>query len=105
MQEVCGLKWSHCGGQLASGGNDNILCIHDSNFRLQHKINAHQAAVKALAWCPFQVGVDQAAVKALAWCPFQVGVDQAAIKALAWCPCRPKQNRRHYAQLSVHSCV
>ncbi|GAX80860.1 hypothetical protein CEUSTIGMA_g8295.t1 [Chlamydomonas eustigma] len=53
-QEVCGLKWSHCGGQLASGGNDNILCIHDSSFQLQHKINAHQAAVKAIAWCPFQ---------------------------------------------------
>ena len=53
-QEVCGLKWSLCGQQLASGGNDNILCIHDSSFRLQHKFNAHQAAVKALAWCPFQ---------------------------------------------------
>ncbi len=52
---MCGLKWSYCGGQLASGGNDNILCIHDAGFRLQHKINAHQAAVKALAWCPFQV--------------------------------------------------
>jgi cell division cycle protein 20 (cofactor of APC complex) len=54
-QEVCGLKWSYCGQQLASGGNDNNLCIHDASFRLQHKINAHQAAVKALAWCPFQV--------------------------------------------------
>lgn len=54
-QEVCGLKWSYCGQQLASGGNDNILCIHDASYRLQHKINAHQAAVKALAWCPFQV--------------------------------------------------
>ena len=53
-QEVCGLKWSPSGQQLASGGNDNLLCIWDARFQLQHKIAAHQAAVKALAWCPFQ---------------------------------------------------
>jgi cell division cycle protein 20 (cofactor of APC complex) len=53
-QEVCGLKWSPSGTQLASGGNDNVLAIHDAAFGLQHKIPAHQAAVKALAWCPFQ---------------------------------------------------
>lgn len=53
-QEVCGLKWSPSGQQLASGGNDNLLCIFDAGFRLQHRIAAHQAAVKALAWCPFQ---------------------------------------------------
>eukprot|EP00879_Flechtneria_rotunda_P001082 GHRR01001223.1.p1 GENE.GHRR01001223.1~~GHRR01001223.1.p1 ORF type:complete len:463 (+),score=96.76 GHRR01001223.1:135-1523(+) len=53
-QEVCGLKWSPSGMQLASGGNDNMLCIWNANFELQHRINAHQAAVKALAWCPFQ---------------------------------------------------
>jgi cell division cycle protein 20 (cofactor of APC complex) len=53
--QVCGLKWSPCGGQLASGGNDNALCVWDSSFRLLHKTHAHQAAVKALAWCPFQV--------------------------------------------------
>ncbi|KAI8468545.1 MAG: activator and specificity subunit of anaphase promoting complex [Monoraphidium minutum] len=53
-QEVCGLKWSPSGSQLASGGNDNVLCIWDARFQLQHRIAAHQAAVKALAWCPFQ---------------------------------------------------
>jgi WD40 repeat protein len=53
-QEVCGLKWSPSGTQLASGGNDNMLCIWSAGFELQHKIAAHQAAVKALAWCPFQ---------------------------------------------------
>lgn len=53
-QEVCGLRWSHNGMQLASGGNDNMLCIYSAGFELQHRINAHQAAVKALAWCPFQ---------------------------------------------------
>jgi cell division cycle protein 20 (cofactor of APC complex) len=53
-QEVCGLRWSANGMQLASGGNDNMLCIWSAGFELQHRINAHQAAVKALAWCPFQ---------------------------------------------------
>lgn len=28
-QEVCGLKWSPDGQQLASGGNDNVLCVWD----------------------------------------------------------------------------
>jgi cell division cycle protein 20 (cofactor of APC complex) len=32
-QEVCGLKWSPDGQQLASGGNDNLLCIWDINTR------------------------------------------------------------------------
>ena len=40
--QVCGLRWSHCGQQLASGGNDNALCIWDSHFRLLHRLNAHQ---------------------------------------------------------------
>ena len=29
-QEVCGLKWSPSGQQLASGGNDNLLHIWDA---------------------------------------------------------------------------
>ncbi|KAF8069619.1 CDC20-2 [Scenedesmus sp. PABB004] len=53
-QEVCGLKWSPNGTQLASGGNDNVLCIWGASGQQQHRIAAHQAAVKALAWCPFQ---------------------------------------------------
>ncbi|KAI3424513.1 ANK_REP_REGION domain-containing protein [Psidium guajava] len=59
--EVCGLKWSASGKQLASGGNDNIVHIWDrsmasSNSRTQwlHRLEEHTAAVKALAWCPFQ---------------------------------------------------
>lgn len=106
--QICGLKWSSCGQQLASGGNDNALCIWDANFRLVHKVNAHQvrrdhnlilsctcsrlivrvsikpaAAAAALqpsdcgfAWLLVENGPRlfvclQAAVKALAWCPFQ----------------------------------
>ncbi|KAJ9184612.1 hypothetical protein P3X46_004322 [Hevea brasiliensis] len=60
-QEVCGLKWSVSGQQLASGGNDNLLFIWDrsmtsSNSPTQwlHRFENHRAAVKALAWCPFQ---------------------------------------------------
>jgi cell division cycle protein 20 (cofactor of APC complex) len=66
-QEVCGLKWSPDGSQLASGGNDNLLCIWDaaasasssgpSGGRTQQpkfSLGEHQAAVKALAWSPHE---------------------------------------------------
>ena len=62
-QEVCGLKWSPSGTQLASGGNDNLLNIWDDRYTREtghstdtalHRLEAHQAAVKALAWCPWQ---------------------------------------------------
>jgi cell division cycle protein 20 (cofactor of APC complex) len=58
-QEVCGLKWSPNGMQLASGGNDNRVNIWNVDAMgnsppPQHTFNAHQAAVKALAWCPWQ---------------------------------------------------
>ncbi|KAF5202813.1 cell division cycle 20.2, cofactor of APC complex-like [Thalictrum thalictroides] len=61
QQEVCGLKWSSSGQQLASGGNDNLLHIWDrsvasSNAHTQwlHRLEDHTAAVKALSWCPYQ---------------------------------------------------
>lgn len=60
-QEVCGLKWSPSGQQLASGGNDNLLYIwdksmasHNPSSQYFHQLDEHCAAVKALAWCPFQ---------------------------------------------------
>ena len=71
-QEVCGLKWSPSGTQLASGSNDNLLNIWDDRYvaanrflppsahaysghdTALHKLDAHRAAVKALAWCPWQ---------------------------------------------------
>lgn len=54
-QEVCGLKWSNDGSQLASGGNDNKLMIWNmhSNQPLM-KSSHHTAAVKAIAWSPHQ---------------------------------------------------
>ncbi|KAG0199770.1 ubiquitin-protein transferase activating protein [Mortierella sp. GBA30] len=53
--EVCGLKWRSDGQQLASGGNDNLVNIWDPRSTVPKftKTN-HTAAVKALAWCPWQ---------------------------------------------------
>ena len=57
-QEVCGLAWSHDGMTLASGGNDNMLCLWDaatsSTSRAKFTLTEHQAAVKALAWSPHE---------------------------------------------------
>lgn len=82
-QEVCGLKWSGDGGPtaatLASGGNDNKVCIWDLRGSTRSaaasgggaldggddtpgdaplwKFHDHTAAVKALAWDPHVQGV------------------------------------------------
>lgn len=78
-QEVCGLKWSQDGNTLASGGNENFLCLWDAAISSRGRstssaaeqspttsssivsprvtLTQHKAAVKALAWCPFQRGV------------------------------------------------
>lgn len=52
---VCGLDYSS-EGMLASGGNDNLVCIWDSAASQTplHTLTDHQAAVKALRWCPWQ---------------------------------------------------
>lgn len=59
--EVCGLKWSSSGQQLASGGTDSLLCIWDQSMASsnsptlwQHRFEAHEGTIKAIAWCPFQ---------------------------------------------------
>lgn len=59
-QEVCGLAWSHDGATLASGGNDNLLLLWDARTGATspaHRLTQHQAAVKALAWCPWQANL------------------------------------------------
>ncbi|XP_055343591.1 cell division cycle protein 20 homolog isoform X2 [Paramacrobiotus metropolitanus] len=70
-QEVCGLRWSPDGRYLASGGNDNVLNIwpcpapgkgpglvgDTSHEHPLYAFTLHQAAVKAVAWCPWQSSV------------------------------------------------
>eukprot|EP00962_Isochrysis_galbana_P002940 scaffold820_cov104-Isochrysis_galbana.AAC.1 len=58
-QEVCGLKWSFDGMQLASGGNDNKLFIWSAGHSTipAVRFTQHTAAVKALAWSPHQHGL------------------------------------------------
>ncbi|KAK4054488.1 WD repeat-containing protein slp1 [Microbotryomycetes sp. JL201] len=62
--EVCGLEWRpeiagglSGGGQglLASGGNDNVVNVWDGRMTTAPKMckTNHTAAVKALAWCPW----------------------------------------------------
>jgi cell division cycle protein 20 (cofactor of APC complex) len=51
--EVCGLKQSPSG--LASGSNDNLAMVWDITMgRARHVLSGHKAAVKAIAWCPWQ---------------------------------------------------
>jgi len=67
-QEICGLSWSPDGSTLASGGNENRLCIWDAamsgarsgasaNTAPRFSIDQHNAAVKAVSWCPWQRNV------------------------------------------------
>ncbi|KAG0636697.1 WD40-repeat-containing domain protein [Tuber brumale] len=57
--EVCGLEWRSDGAQLASGGNDNLVNIWDARSIQTPKWTKtnHKAAVKALAWCPWQLNL------------------------------------------------
>ncbi|KAI1317252.1 ubiquitin-protein transferase activating protein [Mortierella claussenii] len=53
--EVCGLAWRADGQQLASGGNDNLVNVWDArSLTPKYTKSNHTAAVKALAWCPWQ---------------------------------------------------
>mmetsp|Transcript_4513 Transcript_4513/g.9186 ORF Transcript_4513/g.9186 Transcript_4513/m.9186 type:complete len:443 (-) Transcript_4513:56-1384(-) len=55
---ICGLDYSEA-GVLASGGNDNSVCIWESASSQSplHVLREHRAAVKALRWCPWQRNV------------------------------------------------
>lgn len=54
-----GLAWNWDGLQFASGANDNLSCVYNvdadlvSPTRPRHSFT-HDAAVKALAFCPWQ---------------------------------------------------
>lgn len=68
LAEVCGIEYRGDGQMVATGGNDNLVCIWDvrktwsNSSPRQHlhqqqpvfsKTN-HTAAVKAISWCPYQ---------------------------------------------------
>lgn len=71
-QQICGLAWSGDGDQFATGGNDNVACLFDAsevlsrrrdgNYRGEESVLEggekhrwlHGAAVKAIAFCPWQ---------------------------------------------------
>jgi cell division cycle protein 20 (cofactor of APC complex) len=57
--EVCGLEWRSDGAQLATGGNDNLVSIWDARSLSVPKFTKtnHKAAVKALAWCPWNINL------------------------------------------------
>ncbi|KAH0555742.1 Glycosylated integral ER membrane protein [Trichoglossum hirsutum] len=59
QSEVCGLEWRSDGAQLATGGNDNLVCIWDARSLTSPKYTKtnHRAAVKALSWCPWQLNL------------------------------------------------
>ncbi|KAJ1897066.1 WD repeat-containing protein slp1 [Kickxella alabastrina] len=56
--EVCGLTWRADGALLASGGNDNLVNIWDARSTVpKFTKTQHTAAVKALAWSPWQLNL------------------------------------------------
>ncbi|AEO53387.1 hypothetical protein MYCTH_2313356 [Thermothelomyces thermophilus ATCC 42464] len=57
--EVCGLEWRSDGAQLATGGNDNLVSIWDARSLAVPKFTKtnHKAAVKAIAWCPWNMNL------------------------------------------------
>ncbi|CDR39172.1 CYFA0S03e00452g1_1 [Cyberlindnera fabianii] len=55
-QQVCGIAVSHDGSQISVGGNDNVCAIWDVTDKLNPRLKfhlKHQAAVKAIAYCPW----------------------------------------------------
>ncbi|RHY00779.1 hypothetical protein DYB26_007052 [Aphanomyces astaci] len=58
--EICGLEWSPDERMLVSGGSDHVACVWSKDFSRTtplHVITAHTAAVKALRWSPWDVGI------------------------------------------------
>jgi len=64
--EVCGLRWSPDGRELASGGNDNMVLVWNARLTGASgaeaaspmlRFDAHTAAIKALAWSPHSHGL------------------------------------------------
>lgn len=67
-QQICGIAWSSDGQFVATGGNDNLCCLFDFRkilaspetvLRAEHAKHIWHlnAAVKAIAFCPWQRGL------------------------------------------------
>lgn len=57
VAEVCGVEYRGDSQQFCTGGNDNVVAIWDARNMSGDPVftkNTHRAAVKAMAWCPFQ---------------------------------------------------
>ncbi|BFZ57260.1 hypothetical protein PYCC9005_004311 [Savitreella phatthalungensis] len=58
--QVCGLAWDDRGQWLAAGTNGNDVDVFDYRAGLSHVYvgtKGHEAAVKALGWCPWRRGL------------------------------------------------
>ncbi|KAF3987988.1 hypothetical protein FT663_04215 [Candidozyma haemuli var. vulneris] len=56
VAEICGLEYRADSQQFCSGANDNLVAVWDARSTSEpiFKKTNHRAAVKAMAWCPFQ---------------------------------------------------
>lgn len=86
--EVCGLKWDGSGRFLASGGNDNVLCLWDIR-KTGTSSTIHKDADHGLSGLQFQRRNSlQDAVRETSQPLAVLHEHTAAIKAIDWCPHR-----------------
>ncbi|KAL7959037.1 WD40 repeat-like protein [Trichoderma compactum] len=85
-QQICGLSWSPNGRFFASGGNDNLCCLFDTDSVLIEKQESEDAAnvrpARPSSMAIRRLGpgsekhrwIHKAAVKAIAFCPWREGL-------------------------------
>ncbi|KAL7944539.1 WD40 repeat-like protein [Trichoderma barbatum] len=85
-QQICGLSWSPNGRSFASGGNDNLCCLFDTDSVLVERQESEDAAnvrpARPLSMAIRRLGpgaekhrwIHKAAVKAIAFCPWREGL-------------------------------
>jgi cell division cycle protein 20 (cofactor of APC complex) len=114
--EVCGLNWSSdATPQLACGANDHLLRVYDVRNLGAPKLqmDAHKAAVKAMAWCPWrrnQLASGGGSADRFIRC-WDTGAAEPALHAvdtgsqvsgLQWCPMQKELVSSHgYSQNSI----
>ncbi|KAL9082225.1 MAG: hypothetical protein Q9159_006588 [Coniocarpon cinnabarinum] len=67
-QQICGIAWSNDGEFLATGGNDNLCCLFD----FKRLLNSPETVLRAID--AKHIWRLNAAVKAIAFCPWQRGL-------------------------------